>query len=554
MKLLDVIREGSCITLITDEGELKNSWSRNHGIEQKARLLIGKNIKHETWGGYDSTKWFSNIIEVVDAENIDFPSAPDASASNIGVSDVVGLDDEESPSNSNFTYGVIYESQTRQRLIGPPGTGKTTELIRLVKEQIASGVESKDIAFIAFTNVAADEAIARVQQAFEGQDHDFANFSTLHSLATRCGGSLGKRLVGPEEFRMFDPSISLVEEWIKVGDAASAVFRPKHPVLDAESLRINTESESLDFSKVNRNALVSSLEKFFSKQITGPKEIESKVISYLACYKKFKEDNNLADFNDVVLNVASSAFPQDKIPCFSLLIVDEAQDLSALQWRFVWRLAQNAKKTIVAGDDDQAIMESFGASPKDFISFPTTENDFLLKQSHRLPIKMKEWLDQTVLKSLVNANPDRLEKTWFGRKGSGLDGAIISSEIVEKEIQGEKKKIKSSIDLDRLLRIVQVRQNEEWLIMAPTKATCEQISNGLSSLRVPHFHLRRDVISNSNQIYVQTIHSSKGMDVENAALVIASRGDKFMLDNDARLTYVAVTRAKSELYPRVSGK
>ena len=61
-------------------------------------------------------------------------------------------------------------------------------------------------------------------------------------------------------------------------------------------------------------------------------------------YIKFKDINNLVDFNDVVVNVVSDAFPNSRIPSFELLIIDEAQDLTKLQWKFVEKLTAKAEE------------------------------------------------------------------------------------------------------------------------------------------------------------------------------------------------------------------
>ena len=89
----------------------------------------------------------------------------------------------------------------------------------------------------------------------------------------------------------------------------------------------------------------------------------------------------------------------------------------------------------------------------------------------------------------------------------------------------------------------------EWLIMAPTKATCDTISVGLKALEVPHYLHRRDILNaKDSKISIQTVHTSKGMGADNAAYVVQSRGDEFMDESDPRLRYVAITRAKRCLY------
>ena len=84
--------------------------------------------------------------------------------------------------------------------------------------------------------------------------------------------------------------------------------------------------------------------------------------------------------------------------------------------------------------------------------------------------------------------------------------------------------------------------------MAPTRSTCEKISLGLRALKIPHFCHRQDVLGTNNRIFVQTIHTSKGMGADNSALVKISRGDNYLLDIDTRLLYVALTRSKKNLY------
>jgi hypothetical protein len=54
-------------------------------------------------------------------------------------------------------------------------------------------------------------------------------------------------------------------------------------------------------------------------------------------------------------------------PRLKLLVVDEAQDLTPLQWRMVELLAERADWVIFAGDDDQAIHRWAGVKVKLFM-------------------------------------------------------------------------------------------------------------------------------------------------------------------------------------------
>ena len=52
---------------------------------------------------------------------------------------------------------------------------------------------------------------------------------------------------------------------------------------------------------------------------------------------------------------------------FEVLFIDEAQDLSLLQWEMV-RKMWSPEKTYIAGDDDQAIFKWAGADVDHFIA------------------------------------------------------------------------------------------------------------------------------------------------------------------------------------------
>ena len=51
-------------------------------------------------------------------------------------------------------------------ILGGPGCGKTTRLLGIVQEELARGVPSDEIAFVAFTKAAAEDAKRRAAETF----------------------------------------------------------------------------------------------------------------------------------------------------------------------------------------------------------------------------------------------------------------------------------------------------------------------------------------------------------------------------------------------------
>jgi len=153
--------------------------------------------------------------------------------------------------------------------------------------------------------------------------------------------------------------------------------------------------------------------------------------------------------------------------------------------------------------------------------------------------------------------PERQEKDWLPTDKSGEVFTVVKKMVRTKDNAGQpgEPQVKSErITLMDLLRIVKESKGEEWLIMAPTKRTCQDISTGLKALGVSHYLRNQPVLDpdkTGSAVRVMSIHTSKGDEADNAALVIASAADMSMIDNDPRLKYVALTRAKKVLYPNV---
>jgi superfamily I DNA/RNA helicase len=237
---------------------------------------------------------------------------------------------------------------------------------------------------------------------------------------------------------------------------------------------------------------------------------------------------------------------------FKLFIVDEAQDNSNALWNFAKLVIAESKESVVAGDDDQAIMEQFGASPKAFLDLETTKKDIELKISYRLPSEVKKALDEGPGADIKKIKGRKEKK--FRIASDAKKGSIISNFI--SFIKG--KKITERFRLFNLIMDLQDTSIEgDWLIMAPTNHTVEFISSVLYKFDIAHYSKNKPITlkgqkSVDTEIRVQTIHTSKGAEAENVALVLKSQGDFDMYtqgnDESARLAYVAESRTKNRMY------
>jgi superfamily I DNA/RNA helicase len=243
------------------------------------------------------------------------------------------------------------------------------------------------------------------------------------------------------------------------------------------------------------------------------------------------------------------------MPTFEVLIIDEAQDLSDFLWIFARKLIERAKVVYVAGDDDQAIMINFGASPHAFLLLPTTEKDYPLPKSYRVPEEVMSYVRSGTLK-YVEELPNRVDKDWGTADHQGDVSPLSERPIQDHNGSSINGLFEDFTVIDLILKISTSRE-ADWLVMAPTRATGERFSTALLEQQppIPHFYRNKPYPNlsdlNNCKIRIQTVHASKGDQAENVAIIAESFGDVIMLVKDPRLAYVALTRAKKSMYPRV---
>ena len=169
----------------------------------------------------------------------------------------------------------------------------------------------------------------------------------------------------------------------------------------------SSKSEELNIISTARHKKITAAQQYDLGEHT--KEVSrEKLIILDEEIKKYKKEYNLIDFNDMILDFTKS----DTCPKFDVVFIDEAQDLSLMQWDMAKTLWKKSTDNYIAGDDDQAIFKWAGA---DVNSFITLGGEFIkLTQSYRIPAKVHEFAMK-----IINKVGNRIPKDWRPRTVEG---------------------------------------------------------------------------------------------------------------------------------------
>lgn len=416
------------------------------------------------------------------------------------------------------------------KIFGPPGTGKTTTLINLVQRFVAEGIKPNEIGYFAFSNFATQVAKSKIQKEFPEYDLkiDFEGFRTIHSMAFR---SLQKgNLISREQYHSFDETIQFKEEMMEVDDENSIVIRAKHKVIDASGVARDNLVSLREFVENAPISTTMRLNKWLGYSYEeGKREVFEKDIfrleKYINDYETFKTENDVIDYHSILENAAANP---EWLPKYKIIFVDEAQDLSALQWKVVNNLIHYANAIFIAGDDDQAINVSFGATPEIFVNLKA-DHQQILEQSHRVPqIVHKHILESDIL-SRMDSKFKRQEKKW-------------------NPIQNSKGLI-CSVDRKNLGSLLEKYPFKDWLIMGATDQTLRRVSNYLKTVDIPHIVKNRVIVQRDQNllpsIKLVTVWGAKGGEAEICVLLRDYFIDESTFEEDPRLIYVAQTRTQN---------
>jgi len=278
-------------------------------------------------------------------------------------------------------------------VLGPPGTGKTHTLLNEV-DNVLKQTDPNKIGYFSFTQKAAYEARDRAIDKFNLSEDDLPYFRTLHSLAFRRLGMKKENVMQRKHYADLGKKINMRLDYNEYDPEQTGLFTTNSEylrIIQLAKLRGTTPEQQYNLKEHTQDLSVKEL-KILSNEIDA-----------------YKKEYGLIDFNDMITQFTGS----DVCPQLDVVFIDEAQDLSHMQWDMATALMNHSNDSFIAGDDDQAIFRWAGA---DVDSFITQKGKILnLTQSYRIPRAVHD-LAMGIVKRISN----RIYKEWKPRTHEGM--------------------------------------------------------------------------------------------------------------------------------------
>lgn len=296
-----------------------------------------------------------------------------------------------------------------KKIYGSPGTGKTWTLINEFAGALRT-TRPERVALLAFTRAARLEAFERAGRPAT----ELPWLRTVHSACFRALSATRDQVVTALDVKKFGKAHGI--------ELTGTVRDPwfNDATGDREWGRATSDDQIIQAWHLARHRGVKL------SQVL-PATVQTHYAEWVVeAYETWKANEGMLDYTDLLVEFLRSG----RVPELDHVFVDEAQDLSWLQWQVVKRFARDARSLTVAGDDDQAIFNWAGARAELLTSLPSDE-EVILPVSRRLPRQVLRLASQVIAR--VKA---RVVKNYEPRDADGSVRLGVS-DVTAQALEGQ---------------------------------------------------------------------------------------------------------------------
>lgn len=288
-------------------------------------------------------------------------------------------------------------------IVAGAGAGKTTTVTRRIAHLIASGVPSRAILALTFTNKAGQEMRERVHHTLQGQGGGIPLVATFHTLGVRLMREFHAELGVPRHFSIWDRD-----------DSVRATKR---------ILKSFGDEESVPRQVFGALSKAKGIGKTVSEyQSSTRSSFEQVVARTWDAYERTLREEGALDFEDLLVRTRNLLRDNDRIRAllnnrWTHITIDEYQDTNLVQYDIARLLAGAAQNLCVVGDVDQCIYSWRNADIGNLLQFEKTfagTKTVLLEENYRSTRTII-----TAANAIIEKNIRRVPKKLFTNKETG---------------------------------------------------------------------------------------------------------------------------------------
>lgn len=421
------------------------------------------------------------------------------------------------PSLDKYQVPVVEASQGYHLVLASPGCGKTHILAERIRYARERGVKYEDMLCLTFTNRAAREMTNRIQKVVGG---DFSELM-VGNVHRFCSKFLFEQGRIPADSAIIDDeeAVSIIADYRNEDEEGvtrdfnrykgyqTIIFfqhfiyqmEHQHPWKyylhpesftddDREAVKHICASQKIEYDEQAVVNIYHHAQEYMDEAnapgLDGKTADRIRVLLwkmyYANCYARYKEENHLFDFEDLLLYTYDIYRSDPTCKRYPWIQVDEVQDLNGMQLAIIDLLtAEDNPMVMYLGDEQQAIFSFMGAKVETLtlLKMRCKGNIHHLQRNHRSPKYLLDVFNDYAEKQL-KIDRELLPLSDNDTKATSGDLRIIHSSTIE----AEHKDITTEA-----LCLYEHNKEERTAVIVSANSDADCISEAMTEAGLTHF-------------------------------------------------------------------
>ncbi|MBF1579222.1 MAG: UvrD-helicase domain-containing protein [Prevotella sp.] len=416
-----------------------------------------------------------------------------------------------------YQIPVVEASQGYHLVLASPGCGKTHILAERIRYARERGVKYEDMLCLTFTNRAAREMTNRIQKVVGG---DFSELM-VGNVHRFCSKFLFEQGRIPADSAIIDDeeAVSIIADYRNEDEEGvtrdfnrykgyqTIIFfqhfiyqlEHQHPWKyylhpesftddDREAVKHICASQKIEYDEQAVVNIYHHAQEYMDEAnapgLDGKTADRIRVLLwkmyYAGCYARYKEENHLFDFEDLLLYTYDIYRSDPSCKRYPWIQVDEVQDLNGMQLAIIDLLtAEDNPMVMYLGDEQQAIFSFMGAKVETLtlLKMRCKGNIHHLQRNHRSPKYLLDVFNDYAEKQL-KIDRELLPLSDNDTKATSGDLRIIHSSTIE----AEHKDITTEA-----LSLYEQNKEERTAVIVSANSDADRISEAMTEAGLTHF-------------------------------------------------------------------